>query len=137
MRGEDVVSLLVCPTAFYNTIALSFTFPLNRIPECHHTFCESCLLNWFENTNPNFNCPKCRNKVTKKPVPQIFTIMEMVSTLETTQARVERRGMEIPKRDPQVWKKMKALFVKPPPGPGYLMPNIVAMLQQQQQFLFE
>lgn len=36
---------------------------------CGHTFCYSCLRQWFDRDRTQKTCPDCRTKVTKQPAP--------------------------------------------------------------------
>ena len=36
---------------------------------CGHTFCYSCLAQWFASHHRNKTCPECRTKVLHKPAP--------------------------------------------------------------------
>ncbi|KAI9670368.1 MAG: hypothetical protein M1817_004411 [Caeruleum heppii] len=36
---------------------------------CGHTFCYSCLCQWFDGKKMNKTCPECRSKVTERPAP--------------------------------------------------------------------
>ena len=37
--------------------------------ECGHTFCYSCLVQWFERDQAKKSCPDCRSDVLRPPAP--------------------------------------------------------------------
>ena len=59
---EDVrqlVSCKVCVRPMYEPYTIA----------CGHTFCYSCLTQWFENNRRNKTCPECRAPVLRQPAP--------------------------------------------------------------------
>ena len=57
LRG--LVSCRVCIRPMYEPYTIS----------CGHTFCYSCLAQWFQNHKSNKTCPDCRASVKQQPAP--------------------------------------------------------------------
>ena len=57
LRG--LVSCRICIRPMYEPYTIA----------CGHTFCYSCLAQWFSNHSINKTCPDCRTKVTQQPAP--------------------------------------------------------------------
>jgi len=85
-------------SAIYNEPQTSFAF-VHSLPGCGHTFCQSCLQDWFStnlsnhrhdfptyNQNqyhqpqPQYTCPTCRQVVRAKPAED-FVLKAIVRTL--------------------------------------------------------
>ncbi|MCJ1435961.1 hypothetical protein MMC27_005337 [Xylographa pallens] len=64
LRG--LVSCRVCVRPMYEPYTIS----------CGHTFCYSCLAQWFQSHKSNKTCPDCRASVTKQPAPA-YLVREM------------------------------------------------------------
>jgi hypothetical protein len=86
-------------------ILLSLTRRCDRLPECGHIFCQTCLQEWFSTTlahflatHPNYDannpmrhiqafphlprytCPTCRTTVQNRPV-EVFALKAIVRTI--------------------------------------------------------
>ena len=56
---RSLVSCRVCVRPMYEPYTIA----------CGHTFCYSCLAQWFASHNTNKTCPDCRAKVSQQPAP--------------------------------------------------------------------
>ncbi|KAI9821586.1 MAG: hypothetical protein M1832_003260 [Thelocarpon impressellum] len=45
--------------------------------KCGHTFCYSCLCQWFQEHRKNMTCPECREEIREKPAPA-YLVRDMV-----------------------------------------------------------
>ncbi|MCJ1394751.1 hypothetical protein MMC18_007631 [Xylographa bjoerkii] len=91
LRG--LVSCRVCVRPMYEPYTIS----------CGHTFCYSCLAQWFQNHKSNKTCPDCRATVKQQPAPaylvremaQIFVARaELMPVGETTEEHLTAKQEE-------------------------------------------
>ncbi|CAL3964283.1 unnamed protein product [Diplocarpon coronariae] len=92
---RNLVTCTVCDLLLYEPWTLA----------CGHTYCYSCLCNWFDQHKHKKTCPECRAKVTKIPSPnfiikqmvdQVFTRRpELMSADESIEQHAEKRAEEI------------------------------------------
>lgn len=54
-----IITCRICIRPLYEPYTIS----------CGHTFCYSCLLQWFEKDRTQKTCPDCRAKVIQQPAP--------------------------------------------------------------------
>lgn len=54
-----IITCRICIRPLYEPYTIS----------CGHTFCYSCLLQWFEKDRAQISCPDCRAKVIQQPAP--------------------------------------------------------------------
>lgn len=75
--------------------------------DCLHTFCGSCLKEWFsfeatqaKNSKPNpFTCPSCRASVREtRPDAKVTTLLEMFVQANPSQGRTEEEKVELRKK---------------------------------------
>ncbi|PBP18512.1 RING/U-box [Diplocarpon rosae] len=92
---RNLVTCTVCDLLLYEPWTLA----------CGHTYCYSCLCNWFDQHKHKKTCPECRAKVTKIPSPnfiikqmvdQVFTKRrELMPADESIEQHAEKRAEEI------------------------------------------
>ncbi|KAH8815252.1 hypothetical protein F5884DRAFT_171199 [Xylogone sp. PMI_703] len=91
---RSLVTCSICDQLLYEPWTLS----------CGHTYCYSCLCNWFVPNRRKKTCPECRTKVKQVPAPaflvkqmvEIFTQRtELMPSDESVEQHVRRRKEEI------------------------------------------
>ena len=80
---EDLRTLItcrVCIRPLYEPYTIS----------CGHTFCYSCLRQWFDRDRAQKTCPDCRAKVVKQPAPAYLVSTIYLCLCVTTKTHLQR-----------------------------------------------
>ncbi|KAJ5513661.1 hypothetical protein N7463_003213 [Penicillium fimorum] len=93
----DLEKELICTELLYQPLTLL---------DCLHTFCGSCVKEWFSaqgsrrpRASPRFTCPSCRAEVRDtRPNATVTTLLDMVLTAHPDRARVADEKAEIATR---------------------------------------
>lgn len=96
---EKELGCSICTELLYQPLTLL---------DCLHTFCGSCLKEWFSaqgsrrhphGTSPRFTCPSCRAEVRgTRPNATVTTLLDMVLLAQPEQARSAEEKEEIAQR---------------------------------------
>ncbi|OQE47172.1 hypothetical protein PENCOP_c001G07935 [Penicillium coprophilum] len=93
----DLEKELICTELLYQPLTLL---------DCLHTFCGSCVKEWFSaqgsrrpRASPRFTCPSCRAEVRDtRPNATVTTLLDMVLTAHPDRARATDEKVEIATR---------------------------------------
>ncbi|KAI9839628.1 MAG: hypothetical protein M1819_002254 [Sarea resinae] len=95
---RSLVTCRVCVRLLYEPYTIA----------CGHTFCYSCLSQWFANNKSHKTCPDCRSTVKHQPAPA-YLVREMT---EMFICRAELLPAGETAADHQKWKKEEAEMVE-------------------------
>lgn len=96
----------VSNTALFPQICTELLYQPLTLLDCLHTFCGSCVKEWFSaqgarrsRTSPRFTCPSCRAEVRDtRPNATVTTLLDMVLTAHPDRARATDEKAEIATR---------------------------------------
>ncbi|KAJ5164035.1 uncharacterized protein N7500_005865 [Penicillium coprophilum] len=110
----DLEKELVC------SICTELLYQPLTLLDCLHTFCGSCVKEWFSaqgsrrpRASPRFTCPSCRAEVRDtRPNATVTTLLDMVLTAHPDRARATDEKVEIATR----YTHGESVFPAPPSG---------------------